>query len=72
MGDPTTQRRDAHDHLALLWRDALEAAIAGRREELTWMALALQEIPRVNRSREKLGPARRTLEQILRLSDPRG
>jgi len=58
-------RREAHDHLALLWRDALDAAIAGRREDLLWMALALQELPRVGRSRQRLGPATRSLEQVL-------
>ena len=60
-------RREAHDHLALLWRDALDAAIAGRREDLVWMALALQELPRVGRSRQKLGTATRSLEQVLAL-----
>lgn len=59
-------RRDAHDHLALLWRDALEAAIAGRREELIWLALALQELRRVGHSRQTLGEPRRALEQMLR------
>jgi len=65
-------RGDAHDHLAALWRDALDAAIAGRREELVWLALALSELPRVDRSRRALGQGRRALAQILRVSDPAG
>lgn len=65
-------QRDAHDHLASLWRDALDAAMAGRREELVWLALALQELPRVNRSRESLPKAERSLDQVLRESDPIG
>lgn len=60
-------RQDASDHLATLWRDALDAASSGRREELIWMALALQELPRVDRSRRSLGRARRRLEQVLRV-----
>jgi len=64
--------RDAHDHLACLWRDALDAAMAGRREELIWLALALQELPRVNLSRGGLPKAERSLDQVLRESDPIG
>ena len=63
---------DAHDHVASLWRDALDAAIAGRREELVWMALALQELPRVHRARGAMGPPSRALDQVLRISDPLG
>jgi len=65
-------KRDAHDHLASLWRDALDAAMAGRREELVWLALALQELPRVSHSRAALPAAERSLEQVLRESDPIG
>lgn len=65
-------RPDAHDHVASLWRDALDAAIAGRREELVWMALALQELPRVHRARGTMEPPQRPLEQVLRISDPVG
>ena len=63
---------DAHDHVASLWRDALDAAIAGRREELVWLALALQELPRVHRARGAMGPPSRALDQVLRISDPLG
>ncbi|MDA1267342.1 MAG: glycosyltransferase [Planctomycetota bacterium] len=62
----------AHDHLTALWRDALDAGIAGRREELIWMALALQELRGANASRRALGQPRRALEQMLRESDPLG
>lgn len=64
------ERRDAHDHLAALWRDALDAGMAGRRRELIWMALALQELPRVSRSRKAAGAPVRPIEQVLRISDP--
>ncbi len=63
-------KADAHDHVASLWRDALDAALGGRREELIWIALALQELPQLGRSRAKLEPARLGLRQVLRVSDP--
>lgn len=63
--------RDAHHHLATLWRDALEAAISGQREELVWLALALQELAAVGRSRQALPEPRRALGQVLLMSDPR-
>jgi GT2 family glycosyltransferase len=63
-------RRDAQDHVASLWRDAVDAAMAGRREELIWLTLALQELPRVGRSRVGVGKAERSLEETLRVSDP--
>lgn len=65
-------KRDAHDHVSSLWRDALDAAIAGRRDDLVWMALALQELPRIDKARAELGPAAMPLEQVLRVSDPVG
>lgn len=65
-------KADAHDHVASLWRDALDASIAGRRNELIWMGLALQELPRVGKARGNLGVPARALEQVLRVSDPVG
>jgi GT2 family glycosyltransferase len=60
----------ARDHLTSLWRDALDASMGGRREELIWLALALQELPRATESRAALGARPVTLEAALRLSDP--
>lgn len=63
---------DAQDHLTSLWRDALDAALAGRREELIWIAMALQEMANVGRSRSGLADCQCSLEQVLRVSDPVG
>lgn len=60
----------ARDHLTSLWRDALDASMAGRREELVWLALALQELPRVAGSRAALGVQPLSLQAALRISDP--
>ncbi len=60
----------ARDHVTAIWRDALDASMAGRREELVWLALALQELPRVTESRAELGARPVTLEAALRRSDP--
>jgi len=60
----------ARDHLTSLWRDALDASMAGRREELVWLALALQELPRAMDSRDALGVQPITMRAALRLSDP--
>jgi Glycosyl transferase family 2 len=65
-------KADAHDHMASLWRDAIEAGVAGRRELLVSLVLALQELPRVDAARKKLGTGVRALEQVLRVSDPAG
>lgn len=65
-------KSDAHDHMASLWRDAIEAGVAGSREELVWLVLALQELPRVEQARKKLGTAVRGLGQVLTVSDPAG
>jgi hypothetical protein len=60
----------ARDHLTSLWRDALDASMAGRREELVWLALALQDLPRVAGSRAALGVQPLSLQAALRISDP--
>jgi len=44
--------------------------MAGRREELVWLALALQELPRAMDSRDALGAQPITMRAALRLSDP--
>ena len=59
-------KREAYDHLATLWRDALDAGMAGRRRELTWMALALEQLPELNASRAALPDKKLGLQAILR------
>jgi hypothetical protein len=39
---------------------------------LVSLVLALQELPRVDAARKKLGTGVRALEQVLRVSDPAG
>ncbi|MCP3915830.1 MAG: glycosyltransferase [bacterium] len=63
-------RRDAHDHLAAIWRDALDAGVAGRREELVWMALALEELSGVHSARKALRARVRPFGEVLRVADP--
>lgn len=66
------QREDAQEHLSALWRDALDAGLAGRREELLWMALALEDLDRVTDSRRQVGVVQRGLARTLVESDPIG
>ena len=47
-------------------RDALDAGMAGRRRELTWMALALEQLPELNASRAALPDKKLGLQAILR------
>ncbi|MDP6386155.1 MAG: glycosyltransferase [Planctomycetota bacterium] len=60
----------ARDHLTSLWRDALDASMAGRREGLVWLALALQELPYATDSRAALGAQPIGLQAALRMSEP--
>lgn len=60
----------ARDHLAATWRDLLDAGLADRREELTWLVLALEDLPRLAASRDALAVGGRRLADVLRLSDP--
>jgi len=53
-----SSKREAHDHLVSLWRDALDAGLQGRREELVHLALALGELEAVNASRATMADAR--------------
>jgi len=66
LDDPETAR----DHLTATWRDLFDAGLADRREELTWLVLALEDLPRLAASRDALAAGGRRLEDILRLSDP--
>ncbi len=63
-------RREAHDHMVALWRDALDAGLCGRREELVHMALALGELEAVHASRAELAGASATLADVLAQTAP--
>jgi len=58
-------KREAHDHLVSLWRDALDAGLAGRRDELVHLALALGELDGVDAARASLVDARINLGTAL-------
>lgn len=60
-----SSRREAQDHLVSLWRDALDAGLQGRREELVHLALALGELEAVGAARAAMGDARVRLETAL-------
>jgi hypothetical protein len=53
-----SSKKEAHDHLVSLWRDALDAGLQGKREELVHLALALGELEAVNASRATMADAR--------------
>jgi len=63
-------RREAHDHMVALWRDALDAGLCGRREELVHMALALGELEAVHASRAELAGAGASLADVLAWTAP--
>ncbi|MEZ6017994.1 MAG: glycosyltransferase [Planctomycetota bacterium] len=63
-------KREAHDHLVSLWRDALDAGITGRREDLVHLALALRELDAVGAARSAMADARIGLEAALALGQP--
>lgn len=60
----------AHEHYLALYRDALDAGIGDRREELIWMALALEDLEAATASRSRLGSMQRTLAAALVAADP--
>jgi len=62
-----SSKREAHDHLVSLWRDALDAGLQGRREDLVHLALALGELEAVNASRATMADARVGLGEALQL-----
>jgi hypothetical protein len=63
-----SSKREAHDHMVSLWRDALDAGLQGRRDELVHLALALGELEAVNASRAALADAHRGLAAALELA----
>jgi len=60
------------DHVAALYRLAIDAWLGDLREELVWVVLALEQLDEALASRGKLPAAKRTFEEIRRASDPRG
>ena len=54
------------EHVAALYRTATDAWLADEREELVWLALALDQVEEVRESRAKLPPASRNWDEILR------
>ena len=60
----------AHEHYLSLYRDALDAGIGERREELIWMALALEELEAATDSRKNLGSMQLSLDAALAAADP--
>lgn len=65
-----SHKREAHDHIVALWRDALDAGLCGRREELVHLALALGELDAVASSRATQSEARLSLATALARSQP--
>lgn len=66
VDSPALQKR----HLAALYRWALDTYLEDRRDDLVWLAFALEHLPAALAARRELAPARRTVEEILRLSRP--
>jgi GT2 family glycosyltransferase len=63
---PDLERR----HLAALYRWALDTYLEDRREDLVWLAFALEELGTALVARARLAPAARSIEEILRRSRP--
>lgn len=58
-------------HLAALERMAVDAYLGEQRDELIWMALALERLEELAASRARLGPAVRSFDQVVADSSPR-
>lgn len=63
-------RAAAVEHLRTLHRDAFDAAMGDRREELIWLALALESLDEATAARSSIASVARTLEESLEASDP--
>jgi GT2 family glycosyltransferase len=57
-------------HLAALYRWALDTFLEDRRQDLVWLAFALEQLPRVLASRARQPVARRRVSEILRAARP--
>lgn len=64
------KRKDAAEHVQTLWRDAVDSALSDRREDLLWLALALDDVDEATQARTKLHPVQRSLAEALQASDP--
>ena len=60
----------AQRHMVELTRSLIDAVAADRREPLIELCLALEQLEQLERSRKSLGPAGRSMEQVLRDSRP--
>lgn len=57
-------------HLAALYRTAIDAHLRDEREELIWLCLALEQLDELTASRDRLGPAERTYDEVCDQSRP--
>ena len=64
------KRKDAAEHVQTLWRDAVDSALSDRRQDLLWLALALDDVDEATDARAKLHPVQRSLADALQASDP--
>lgn len=63
-------RGDAAQHVQTLWRDSVDAALHDRREELIWLAMALEDLDEVTTSRSRVKGVQVGWKDALRASDP--
>ncbi len=56
--------KEIHDHIAALYRLAVDAWLSDERDQLVWLALALDQVDEVRASREALAPAKRNYAEI--------
>ena len=56
--------KELHDHIAALYRWAVDAWLSDERAPLVWLALALDQIDEVSASRENLGDAKLDFNEI--------
>jgi len=61
---------DAQEHVQALWRDTVDAALHDRREELVWLAMALEDLDEVTTSRSRVKGVQVGWKDALRASDP--
>jgi GT2 family glycosyltransferase len=57
-------------HLAALYRTAVDAHLRDEREELVWLLLALERLDELEAARARLGPARRSYDEVCAQSRP--
>ncbi|MCA9002722.1 MAG: glycosyltransferase, partial [Planctomycetes bacterium] len=62
------KRKDAADHVQALWRDAVDSALSDRKEDLIWLALALDDVEQATEARGNVHPVQRSLADALQAS----